>query len=394
MRPTGSEKLTLTPQDPATGRFSLRTTIGVDFHWQQEEEQSFSGGLRFVPSDDDRLTAINDVTLETYLTSVICSEMDASSPLELAKAHSVISRSWLLAQRTGRQSRSTGTKEAGERIRWYDYEAHQTFDVCADDHCQRYHGVGRITSGAAYRAVRETRGRVLVFESEICDARYSKCCGGITEDFRTAWSDEEVPYLVPVPDGPGGKMPHPPLTNETAFREFLANPPTAYCNCTDDTILNTILTPHDRRTRDFFRWQVTTDAERACERVKEKSGLDLGRIVRMEPVERGLSGRLKRLRIVGESQNIVIGKELEIRRVLSPTHLYSSAFTIDLAEPGVFILHGAGWGHGVGLCQIGAAVMAWRGKGYEDILAHYYPGTTVERYYDGSRFTGSSTRRP
>jgi SpoIID/LytB domain protein len=229
---------------------------------------------------------------------------------------------------------------------------------------------------------------VLVFAEQICDARYSKCCGGVTEDFRVAWSDEEVPYLVPVPDGPGNEIPHPPLTNETAVREFLRDPPDAYCNCMDDDVLNTILTPHDRETRDFFRWTARLGAERASDVFREKSRIDLGRIVRLEAVERGLSGRLKRLRFVGEKAEIVIGKELEIRRVLSPTHLLSSAFVIDIEgparRPDVFILSGAGWGHGVGLCQIGAAVMAWRGTGYEDILAHYYPGTSLEHVFNSS----------
>jgi SpoIID/LytB domain protein len=227
---------------------------------------------------------------------------------------------------------------------------------------------------------------VLVFHENICDARYSKCCGGVTEDFRTAWSDEEIPYLVPIPDAPAMKMPNPPLTDEAALREFLLNPPDAYCNCTDGEVLRTILTPHDRETQDFFRWTVRLGADMVSELFAEKSGIDLGRIVRLEPVERGLSGRLKRLRFVGGRADIIIGKELEIRRVLSPTHLLSSAFVVDIdgpaRKPEAFILHGAGWGHGVGLCQIGAAVMAWRGIGHEVILMHYYPATTLERIYD------------
>jgi stage II sporulation protein D len=384
-RSAEAKELVLMPKNEETGRFSLQTTIGVDFHWEQQELQTFSGNLRFKPSGSGLLTAINDVALEGYLTSVICSEMDASSPLELIKAHSVVSRSWLLAQRKGSGARSKETAERGERIRWYDHEAHQAFDVCADDHCQRYHGIDRIKSADATRAVQETRGQVLAYEGRLCDARYSKCCGGVTEDFRVAWSDEEVPYLVPIPDGPSKDMPQPPLTDETAFREFLRNPPDAYCNCTDDRVLQMILTPHDRQTPDFFRWTTRLDVDRASELFKEKSGIDLGRIARLEPVERGLSGRLKRLRFVGEQGDIVIGKELEIRRLLSPTHLYSSAFAVDTEgsdlRPDALILRGAGWGHGVGLCQIGAAVMAWRGTGYEAILAHYYLGTSLEQAF-------------
>jgi peptidoglycan hydrolase-like amidase len=380
----------LEPQDRDAGRFALETTIGLDFHWQKEEEQTLSGRLRCLPLQGDRLTVINDVPLEIYLTSVICSEMDASAPLELIKAHSVISRSWLLAQgqggKPGDSAEPTQGTPKGEWIRWYDHEAHRGFDVCADDHCQRYHGVGRIKSPAASQAIRETRGQVLSFEAQVCDTRYSKCCGGVTEDFRVAWSDDEIPYLVPLFDGPGGKMPHPPLTDEKAFRNYLHNPPEVYCSCTDTRVLDRILTPRDRETSDFFRWTIALGADQASELLKVKAGIDLGRVVALEPVERGLSGRLKRLKWVGERQSVVIGKELEIRRLISPTHLYSSAFTIDIegpvGKPDAFVLRGAGWGHGVGLCQIGAAVMAWQGTGYEDILTHYYPGTTIERIYE------------
>jgi peptidoglycan hydrolase-like amidase len=237
-----------------------------------------------------------------------------------------------------------------------------------------------------YRAIEQIRGEVLVYEDEVCDARYGKCCGGITEDFRVAWGDRKVPYLVPVIDGRSGEMPRPPLSDEDAMREYLHHPPDVFCNCKDPSVLDTILTPRDRETRDFFRWKVVLTAEQAQRLIEEKLGLGLGRIVAMEPVERGLSGRLKRLRLVGESGSIVIGKELEIRRVLSDTHLYSSAFVIDMkgptGRPDAFVLSGAGWGHGVGLCQIGAAVMAWHGTDYEEILNHYYPGTVLERAYE------------
>jgi peptidoglycan hydrolase-like amidase len=227
---------------------------------------------------------------------------------------------------------------------------------------------------------------VLFYEKGVCDTRYGKCCGGVTEDFRVAWSDDAVPYLVPVFDGPADGMPHPPLTEEEAVRQYIENPPDVYCNCMDERILDEILTSRDRQTRDFFRWRTVLEARRATELFREKVGIDLGRILALEPVERGLSGRLKRLRWVGEKGSMVIGKELEIRRVLSSTHLYSSALVIDIEgsarRPDAFVLSGAGWGHGVGLCQIGAAVMAWQGLGHADILKHYYPGTTVEHLYD------------
>ena len=377
-----SSELVFVPREKDIGRFSLETIIGLDFHWQQTEAQTFSGGVKFIPSAGDHITVINEVALETYLTSVICSEMSASSPGELIKAHSVVSRSWLLAQRKGGSSKKAVN---AEWIRWYDHESHTSFDVCADDHCQRYHGIDRIGSPEAQRAISETRGQALCFEGKVCDTRYGKCCGGVTEDFRVAWSDEEVPYLVPVFDGPAKKTPCPSFSRESDLREFMRNPPDVYCNCTDEKVLDSILTARDRKTADFFRWKIVLTARRAGELIKEKISVDLGPIVRLEPVERGFSGRLKRLRFIGEMGSLVIGKELEIRRVLSPSHLYSSAFVVDIEgpvrRPDAFILSGAGWGHGVGLCQIGAAVMAWRGIGHEDILKHYYPGAEIERVY-------------
>ncbi len=384
-----SQKLQFTPSEMGTDRFSLEATIGINFHWQQQEMQTFCGGLRFVPQPENCVTVINDVPLETYLISVICSEMSADSPPEFIKAHSIISRSWLLAQLesiTNHQSTMQNEQiHDGEIIRWYDRQAHTEFDVCADDHCQRYQGVSRIRSPEVQKAILDTRGQVLAFNGQACDARFSKCCGGVTEDFRTAWSDRKIPYLVPVPDAPDNKMPSPSLTEEQAMRQFISNQPDAYCNCTDERILNKILVSYDKTTRDFFRWQVKLSAHQASKLIKDKLGIDLGRLVAMEPVERGLSGRLKRLHLKGETKSVVIGKELEIRRALSPSHLYSSAFVIDIEgtveKPETFILNGAGWGHGVGLCQIGAAAMAEGGIGYKDILKHYYPGTVIERFY-------------
>jgi peptidoglycan hydrolase-like amidase len=385
-----SRELVLEPTDEAAAHFSLEATIGIDFHWQQVERQAFSGGLRFKLAGEDRLNVINDVPLEAYLISVICSEMDASSPLELIKAHSVVSRSWLLAQREKRPTDGSGGAHSqesdGEIIRWYDHEAHRDFVVCADDHCQRYHGLGRIKSPNALRAVAETRGRVLTFDEMLCDTRYGKCCGGVTEAFGVAWQDEDVPYLVPLWDGSDERAPLPNLTHDQALRDYLRHPPDVYCHCTDDRILSAILTPHDRKTRDFFRWKVQLSAAETGDLLRDKLGIDLGRILALEPVERGRSGRLKRLRWVGEKGSLVIGKELEIRRALSDSHLYSSAFVVDIEGPAewpdAFVLEGAGWGHGVGLCQIGAAVMAWQGTGYAEILSHYYPGTSMERVYE------------
>ncbi|NJD10964.1 MAG: SpoIID/LytB domain-containing protein [Gemmatimonadetes bacterium] len=373
------------PRLAERGRFSLETTIGIDFHWEQRECQSFSGGLRVIPSGDHLLTVINDVPLETYLASVICSEMSSTSAPDLARAHAVIARSWLLAQMERRGHVPAATPPGrplvgGEWIRWYDRESHTDFDVCADDHCQRYQGTDRIDNPRVLEAIRQTRGQVLTFQGTICDARYSKCCGGVSEDFRAAWGDEQVPYLVPVRDYPSESLPSPPLSEEAAARAWIESTPRAWCHCTDNALLDTFLPSYDRLTHDFYRWTVRLEAEMAGHLVRDKLGVDLGRITALEPLERGRSGRIVRLRIVGEQGAITIGKELEIRRALSPKHLYSSAFVVD-RDGDAFILKGAGWGHGVGLCQIGAAVMAAKIYSYADILAHYYPGATLETLY-------------
>jgi stage II sporulation protein D len=366
--------------------FRIERTIGIDFHWQQRELQSFRGGLRVELDRDRGLIAINDVPLETYLTSVACSEMNAASPPDLLRAHTIISRSWLLAQIGPQPQRRGPAPGPGEHIKWYDRQAHQRFDVCADDHCQRYQGITRIANEVVANLIRETRGKVLLHNGQVADARYSKCCGGVVEGYRAAWHDEDVPYLVPLFDGPDQSLPARPLTEEAAFRAFIESPPQAFCNCDDTQILDTILPSYDRKTFDFYRWVVRLDAEEAARLIEEKAGFKFGRILALEPVERAISGRLVKLRIRGEQGSIVIGKELEIRRSLSKSHLYSSAFLVDTEGPAerpeTFILRGAGWGHGVGLCQIGAAVMATQSYDHAQILAHYYPNTTLESLYE------------
>jgi SpoIID/LytB domain protein len=366
-----SGPLALRPEDPASAAFAVENvTIGIGFHWQREERQVFRGALRVV--EDQGLVAINDVPLDEYVTSVISSEMSASCPLELLKAHAVISRSWLLHPRSRPEGWGRGNAESrrpGEVIRWYGREAHRHFDVCADDHCQRYQGITQAFSPAATQAVAETSGELLLYRGQVCDARFSKCCGGMSESYRSAWDDRDVPYLMPVYDGP------PPAPAGDAAAWILGDPP-AYCNTEDRALLARLLPGFDQETRDFFRWTVVLSGEEIRRFVHEKLGPDLGVVRALEPLERGASGRIVRLRITGATDTLVVGKELEIRRALAATHLYSSAFVVDEVA-GRFTLHGAGWGHGVGLCQIGAAVMATRGHGYREILVHYYPGTTL-----------------
>ena len=374
--------------------FTLRgVTIGIDFHWQQQEDQTFTGDLLLRPDAQGRLTVINRVPVEAYVTSVIASEMSALAHSELLKAHAIISRSWLLAQlapwKTTR-TKAGQSQTADEIVRWYDRENHNGFDICADDHCQRYQGVTKVTGANVYEAIKATRGVILAYAGELCDARFSKSCGGFTELFSTAWEEADVPYLQAFYDGV--TLPATcrlPLNDEANAADWIRQAPPAFCNAHDPAILTKILPNFDQATTDFFRWQVTLEQAELQSLLERKLGLSFGAIRALEPSERGASGRLKRLRIVGEARTLIIGKELEIRRALSPSHLYSSAFVIEPEAvqngiPARFTLRGAGWGHGVGLCQIGAALMAEQGCDAAQILQHYYRGAQLFEFYRGS----------
>lgn len=359
-------------------------TIGVDFHWQRKEEQSFRGGLEFYAADG-KVTVINRINAEEYLKSVISSEMNAHASLELLKAHSVISRSWLIAQTEKRGGSAKGDGrgmkfDGDEIVRWYDRDDHDRFDVCADDHCQRYQGITKACLPAVMEAVEMTRGEVLMYGGEICDARFSKCCGGATEEFGYCWEEKEVEYLKGVRDCADG-APLPDLRDERVAERWIEGSPDAFCNTADGDVLRQILNDFDVETDDFYRWTVRYSQQELSDIVRERSGIDFGTIESLVPLERGVSGRISRLRITGSKRSMVVGKELEIRKLLSRSHLYSSAFTVRREKEG-FVLHGAGWGHGVGLCQIGAAVMGNSGYGYREILAHYYRGASVEKVYD------------
>jgi SpoIID/LytB domain protein len=363
----------------------FNVTIGNRFHWERTEDQTFQGDLILRPRMDGTICVINEIHLEDYLTSVISSEMSGSAPMEFLKAHAILSRSWLLAA-LDRKKKTEGTsiptekiiEKKGVVIRWYDREDHDLFDVCADDHCQRYQGVTKIVSEQVKEAVRETRGMVITYQDQICDARYSKACGGLTEDFDTAWDDKRVPYLTSISDA---SVPHRPIrTEEEASRWILSNPE-AYCHTKDERLLEKILPDVNRDTKGFFRWTIEYSRGELEEILREKSGFDFGTLQEIVPFRRGPSGRISRLKIVGSKMSMVVGKELEIRRWLSRSHLYSSAFLVTV-EAKRFTLHGAGWGHGVGLCQIGAAVMATRGFSAEEILKHYFRGVEIKKIYE------------
>lgn len=356
-------------------------TIGVNFHWQRKESQRFRGSVKIVKDGDD-LVLINSIGVEDYLTSVISSEMSATSSLELLKAHAVISRSWVLAQIYGSDvsDKSDASDKSDGHIVWYDHEDHTLFDVCADDHCQRYQGITRASTADVSAAVEATRSQVLVSDGHLCDARFSKCCGGVMERFESCWADTPKPYLLARADTPTPEV-FPDLTREEEARKWILSSPEAFCNTSDLRVLRQVLNNYDQETADFYRWSVSYDTDTLSELISRKSGMDFGRILDLVPLLRGTSGRIVKLRIVGEKATVDVGKELEIRRWLSESHLYSSAFVVTHI-PGGFRLDGAGWGHGVGLCQIGAAVMADKGYSYREILSHYYPGSTIVENYN------------
>ena len=382
--------MTFTPLDPDATFTILNVTIGIDFHWERNEDQTFYGALTLQPlPDGNRVQAINTIDIERYLTSVISSEMNANAPAEFLKAHAVISRSWVLAQLrpivgdTGFQPSVTDE----EIVRWYDRDAHSVFDVCADDHCQRYQGCTKASTPQAVRAIELTRGLALTdADGNLCDARFSKCCGGMTEVFSSCWQPIDMPYLVAERDRMPA-LPAPDLTTEPAAREWIGSRPESFCANPPREVLETVLNNYDLETPDFYRWRVDYTADELDALVARRTGLDFGHITALQPLRRGPSSRITRLLIRGTRRSMIIGKELEIRRSLSPSHLYSSAFTATVnslradGTPDSWTLTGAGWGHGVGLCQIGAAVMAHEGYDYAAILSHYFPGATLSHIY-------------
>jgi SpoIID/LytB domain protein len=367
--------------------------IGVNFHWERKENQRFVGSARFIV-ENAKLTIINILPVEDYLLSVISSEMSAHASLELLKAHAVISRSWLLAQ-IDKNKKITDSGElyracvenADERIKWYDREDHVNFDVCADDHCQRYQGVTRQSTPTVAQAIAATRGQVLMYDGELCDARFSKCCGGVLEQFEHCWEPKHFHYLGARRDFVN-HADFPDLTDEANSVKWIQSRPDAFCNTSDPAILSQVLNNYDQETKDFYRWTVEYTRQELSALAFKRSGIDFGEIVDLIPLERGTSGRIVRLKIVGTKRTMIFGKELEIRKTLSTSHLYSSAFVVErvgvdaatgLAEK--FILRGAGWGHGVGLCQIGAAVMGAKGYDYRQILAHYFIDAEIKNLY-------------
>ena len=391
---TDDETLVFNPVRYHEASFELNDVIiGIDFHWERKEDQQFKGSLE-IRIENEKLTAVNIIPLEDYLVSVISSEMSATSSMELLKAHAIISRSWLVAQIEKGKALKKDQKDylsisetPEEYIRWYDREDHLNFDVCGDDHCQRYQGITRQSTPEAEKAVAETKGMMLMYNDQVCDARFSKCCGGMTESFENVWEPKIHPYLESIIDNQqpqeGFEM---VLMKEEAAEKWIRNSPAAFCNTRDEEILSQVLNDYDQETKDFYRWKLTYSQADLAELISRKSGRDFGSIVDLIPVERGKSGRLTKLKIVGTKRKLTIGKELEIRKTLSESHLYSSAFVVDKVNivNGIaqeFVLSGAGWGHGVGLCQIGAAMMGAKGYKYNEILLHYFRGATILKEY-------------
>lgn len=386
-------EITFLPCNLTADSFELENVvIGIDFHWEQKENQQFRGALKLMKAGNE-IQAVNILPVENYLYSVISSEMRGDSSLNLLKAHAIISRSWLLAQidaenRFGQaMEKAPGNINDKKRVMWYAREDHQDFHVCADDHCQRYQGITRTHNPNVIKAVQETAGMILAYDDKICDARYSKCCGGIMEKFENCWEPVEHPYLTNVPDSINAdNKADANVADEYAAREFIHNRPHACCNTTDTKILSQVLNDYDLETQDFFRWSVNYDQPTLAGLIRKKSGIDFGQIKNLTALKRGPSGRIVEMQIEGTKKTLIIGKELEIRKWLSESHLYSSAFTISISElydeiPQRFVLNGAGWGHGVGLCQIGAAVLGAEGYSHKKILNHYYPGAELTKWY-------------
>lgn len=387
------DELLFLPIDADNDYFELKdVTIGIDFHWERKENQQFKGSLRLIV-ENGKVCAINILPIEDYLVSVISSEMSATASLELLKAHAVISRSWLIAQikknvsimESGITYANSDKTSIDEYIVWYDREDHKNFDVCADDHCQRYQGITKASTPIVEQAVKETDGLILTYNGKICDTRFSKCCGGAFEEFSSCWGEEPHPYLKRHRDRMGEDLVD--LKIEENANKWILTSPDAFCNTTDKKILSQVLNNYDQETINFYRWKIVYTQQEIQQLINEKSGFNFGKIIDLVPIKRGTSGRLIKLKIVGSKKTLVIGKELEIRRILSQSHLYSSAFIVLKNEPDTdgapesFTLVGSGWGHGVGLCQIGAAVMGEQGYSYEEILKHYYIGASLEKNY-------------
>ena len=389
-----TDEITFEPQNTAVESFLLKeVTIGVKFHWERKEKERFTGSLKLI-KEEGKITAINILPIESYLVSVISSEMSAKSSLQLLKAHAIISRSWLLSQieksrliHAEKKTSNTEFKNETEIIKWYGREDHKLFDVCADDHCQRYQGITKVFTEGARQAVKQTAGVILTSGGEICDTRYSKSCGGVSESFGNVWEPINYGYLSSIVDYKFEPESYNlDFSNELNARKWIKNNPPAFCNTKDKKILSQILLDYDQETTDFYRWKVEYTQQEIAELISTKTGMDFGDILDLVPVERGKSARLIKLKIIGSKKTLTIGKELEIRRVLSKSHLYSSAIiiakeNIQNGVPQKFILNGAGWGHGVGLCQIGAAVMAAKGYQFDEILVHYFQNAKLKKIY-------------
>lgn len=374
-------------------------TIGKQFHWERQEDESFAGNLKFIVQDENALVAVNVVPVETYLKSVISSEMNACAPIEYLKAQAVVSRSWLLRIQHMRREHAKHPSAKTEindivngmqrHLKWYENDMHTLYDVCADDHCQRYEGMTRAITSNVSKAIDDTRGEVLLCGDEICDARFSKSCGGMTERFSSCWADIDKPYLAPVLDETETQHTATDLSIEENAERWIRTSPKAFCNTTDSNVLSAVLNDYDIETHDFFRWTVEYSNEELSRLIYDKSGINFGELTSLRPIKRGSSGRIIELLIEGKAHApVIIGKELEIRRILSQTHLKSSAFVVDSYDvspngvPSRFVFTGAGWGHGVGFCQIGAAVMATQGYNYKEILGHYFKNSEIRRIYE------------
>ncbi len=324
--------------------------IGRGFHWERHERLSYRGELHLFASRGDGLTAMNRIPLETYIRSTVFSEMGPDLPDAFLAAQAVAARSTVLAT-ANRHHRGEG------------------FHLCNDDHCQCYQGVLREPQVIS-PALGETEGEILVSNGRPVDARYAKCCGGVSETYEAVWGGEGHPYFI---SRPCGEFETADLTQEQNMQEFLSQRAPAFCN--DELHAY----PERWREESYFRWQREYNASELQTLIEAKVGIEVGTVRELRPIKRGASGRILILEIVGSKQTLRIYRELEIRRVLFLSHLPSSCFIVETEGkgPDKFRLIGAGWGHGVGLCQLGAAAMAHKGRSKQRILEHYYPETKL-----------------
>jgi SpoIID/LytB domain protein len=335
--------------------------VGTGYHWEQKEDRTYPETMIFLLDVNGKLAAVNAVPVETYLEGVVPSEMHPNFPEEALKAQAVAARSKALA--------NLGLVHSAD-----------PFDFCSDVHCQVYGGLSK-TAASANRAVKKTAGLVLWEGGKIIDAVYGGVCGGHTEDVDKAWRTAPKRHLQGIADGPRQLKRYEPLDDESNVRSWIQDSPPSYCNTLTGSLPDAL-----NYTKKYFRWEVTLPQDELRSQIERRLGRNLGAVRDLIPISRGVSGRITKLKIVGTNGEQIVEGELNVRKCLSSTTLWSSCFIVERkdggsAPPESFTLRGAGWGHGIGMCQTGAAIMALKGYGFDRILKHYYKNVRIKKLY-------------